>query len=297
MALALRGIIPAMLTPFTQGGERVDFDKAADFATYLADGGAGGLFVCGTTGEGLLMTVEERKKLLETVVEAVGKRIPVIAHTGALDTPTTLELTRHAAASEARAAGVVAPGYYPYDEMALAQFYRSVAEAVPTFPILLYDIPSCTHNPLPAAFIVEMAREVENIAGVKDSSGNMGHLNELLVNAPADFQVINGADVFGYQAFQSGTKAAVSGSANVTLPFYKAVYDHVQANDHEKAWEAMKRLLPACLLFKHSQRIAASKECLRLRGVDAGYVRPPQRELTETEKQQLAVDAEKVGLI
>ena len=100
------GVIPALLTPFTKGGKHVDYEKGAGLAGFLADKGVHGLFVAGTTGEGMLMTLDERKRLLETVVKAVGKRVDVIAHTGCLDTASTIELTCHAAQAGARAAGI-----------------------------------------------------------------------------------------------------------------------------------------------------------------------------------------------
>ena len=123
------GVIPALLTPFTKSGKQVDHEKAAGLARFLADKGVHGLFVAGTTGEGMLMTLEERKQLLETVIKAVGDRVDVIAHTGCLDTASTINLTCHAAQAGAKAAGVVAPGFYGYDNMSLALHYRAVAQA------------------------------------------------------------------------------------------------------------------------------------------------------------------------
>ena len=109
MSFIQGGVIPALLTPFTEGGKEVDFERAAGLAEFLADKGVNGLFVAGTTGEGMLMSLDERKQLLEIVVKAVGTRVDVIAHTGCMDTASTIDLTCHAAQAGAKAAAVPEP--------------------------------------------------------------------------------------------------------------------------------------------------------------------------------------------
>jgi len=292
-----QGIISAMITPFTKGGEYVDFDKVGPLAEWLIARGAGGLFPCGTTGEGLLMSAEERKEVLEEVVTAAGKRTLVIAHTGAMDTATTIELTEHARACGASAAAIVAPGFYTYDDAALRRYYRTIAEAVKGFPVLMYNIPGCAKNALSAELILDLATTVENMAGIKDSSGSMTLLTQLLGNAPKGFNVINGADEYGYQAFLAGAPAVVSGTSNVVLELYKGVYDHVRAGNLKKAWEYQVRLEKATRIFEYGRNLAVFKEGLRLRGFEAGFVRPPQRELTAAEKTRLARDLEELGVI
>src|SRR3990167_1986906 len=96
MKFRLEGLVPALLTPFTKGGAQVDYDRACALACRLADQGVAAVFPCGTTGEGFLMTLDERKKLIAEVVQAVRGRIKVIVHSGCFDTASTIELTRHA---------------------------------------------------------------------------------------------------------------------------------------------------------------------------------------------------------
>lgn len=297
MKFSPKGIIAAMVTPFTKGGDYVDFDKVAPLAAALVKRGAHGLFPCGTTGEGMLMNAEERKTVLEEVLMAVGKRALVVAHTGALDTATTIELTVHAMESGAQAAAIVAPSYYAYDRPSLVQFYTSIAKEVEGFPVLLYNIPSCARNALDANLVFEIAHSVENVVGIKDSSGNMPLITQLLARAPKGFSVINGEDEYGYQAFVAGAPAAVSGTANVVLDLYLGVYNEVQKGNLKKAWAWQAKLAHACGLFAYGGTLAAFKEGMRLRGLDGGYVRPPQRELTAQEKKQLAKALEAAGLL
>ena len=297
MAFKLTGLIPAMLTPFKRGGDTVDYDRAGELALHLAKKGVQGLFVAGTTGEGMLMSIDERKQLLEVVVDAVGKRINVVAQTGCLDTPGTIELTRHAAKAGAVAAGVVTPAFYRYDEAALTAHFKKVAGAVAGFPIMLYDIPGTTKNPLGPNLILKLAKNVKNIVGVKDSGGRMQKLNEILAGAPKGFVVINGVDEYTFQARIAGAHGSVTSVANVVPELFLAINKHVDAGRVEKAWKVQKELSGACRLFRYGAMVAIFKEAMRLRGFDPGYVRAPQRELTKAEVRELAKDMKAAGLI
>jgi 4-hydroxy-tetrahydrodipicolinate synthase len=297
MRFQLEGIIPAMLTPFTKGGKHVDYDKACALAKHLKKKGVHGVFVAGTTGEGPLMTVEERKRLLEEIVATVGKSIKVIAHTGSLDTPTAIELSRHARQAGAHAAAVVAPSFWRYDEAALAAHYKAIARSVKDFPVMLYNLPGCTNNPLTPKLVLDLANKVDNIVGMKDSSGNMPALNMVLADRPKDFKVISGTDEYAFQSFATGADGAVSSTANVVPEMFLAIYNHVRGKRRVPAWNKQKELIRACGLFQYGAMVAYYKEGLRMRGFDAGYVRPPQRELTKDEIKGLAKGLKAAGLI
>lgn len=297
LKIKIRGIVAAMVTPFTKGGEYVDFDKIGPLADQLLRWGAHGLFPCGTTSEGLLMSPDERRETVEELIRCVDRKTPVIPHTGALDTATTIELTRHARDCGAKAAAIVAPGYYLYDDAALLQYFKSIARAVDGFPILLYNIPACARNVLSPELILRLAESEENIVGVKDSAGLMSALTRLIGHAPDGFHVICGTDDFGFQALVAGCPAVVSGLSNVVCDIYSAVYENVQKGNLKKAWKEQIRLERAARIFKYGQNVAAFKEGLRLRGLDVGYVRPPQRELNAGEKRKLEQDLKELGVL
>lgn len=297
MKIEIRGIMAAMVTPFTEGGVDVDYAKIGPLANRLLEQGAHGLFPCGTTSEGLIMTADERKKTVEEVIKTAPKNTPVIAHTGCLDYATTLELTLHARDQGALAASIVAPGYYAYDDEGLFQYYRNLARAVDGFPILLYNIPACARNALSPELVLRLAESEENIVGVKDSSGVMTGLTRLIGNAPEGFHVICGTDDYGFQAIIAGCPALVSGLSNVVCEIYAAVYESIQKGDLETAWKEQIRLERAARIFKYGQNLASFKEGLKLRGFDAGHVRPPQRNLTDAEKVQLKKDMQELGVI
>jgi dihydrodipicolinate synthase/N-acetylneuraminate lyase len=297
MKFKLSGLIPALVTPFTKGGKAVDHDRACALAHHLADKGVAGIFPCGTTGEGLLMTLEERTNLLERLIASVGTRIKVIAHTGCLDTASTIALTRHAQDAGAYAAGIITPGFYTLDHDSIFQHYRAVANAVPGFPILLYNLPSCAKNELAPDLIGRLASEVDEVVGVKDSGGNMVQAIRMMDLVPKGFVFINGADEYTYQAILTGAQGTVSSTSNVVPELFLSIYEAVGQGDHSKALQRQFKLNRLCSIFGGGRYVAMYKEGLRLRGVDAGHVRAPQRELTAAEKKRLAQGLEKEGII
>lgn len=297
MNLQLRGLFPAMLTPFTRGGARVDFDKAIGLAERLASQGCAGLFPCGTTGEGMLMTLEERKELVARLVQAMGKKLKVIPHTGCLDTASTIELTRHARDIGAAAAGIITPGFYTLDPESITQHYKAVAKAVPGFPILLYNLPSCAKNELTPALIGELASSIDEVVGIKDSGGNMVNCINMMDRVLKSFIYINGADEFTYQAIMTGAVGTVSSTSNTVPEVFLSIYEAAGKGDHAKALKQQFKLNRLCAIFGGGRWVAMYKEGLRLRGFDAGYVRSPQRELTAAEKKKLAQGLEQEGII
>lgn len=297
MQFKFEGIVPAILTPFTQGGKSVDYDRAAAFAEHLAKQGVHGLFVCGTTGEGPLMTLPERKQMLETVVQAVGKKVKVIAHTGCFDTASTIELTRHAQKAGAHAAGVFAPGFFGYDDESLKRHFTAVANAVKGFPVLLYNIPGCAKNALSRNLIVDLATNLDNIVGMKDSGGSIQHFNDVLTHVPKGFVAINGVDEYSMQALVAGGSGIVASTANVLPELFLSIFNNVKKGNLKKAWESQVKLSRACGTFRYGAMVSRYKEGVRLRGFDPGFVRPPQRELTSAERRTLAKEMQDTGLI
>lgn len=295
MTVKLEGIMPAIVTPFTKGGKDVDYDKACGLAEVLAKRGVHGVYVCGTTGEGMLMTLEERKRIVEELVRAVGKKLNVVAQTGCFDTASTIELTAAAHEAGAKACGLITPGFYAYDDEALRRHFHAVAKAVPRCPILLYDLPACARNALSPALILQLASEIPNMVGIKESNQNMANFGQIAAGKPKGFNLINGADEYTYQAYLTGATGTVSSTANVVPELFLGIWDNVRKGDVKKAWQFQTKLQDACRLFQYGSLVAYYKEGLRLRGFDAGFVRPPQRELSAKERKVFAEAFEKGG--
>lgn len=297
MKAKFTGILPAIMTPFTRGGAKVDYEKACAFASVLADRGASGLFVCGSTGEGLLLTLDERKQLAEEIVGAVAKRIKVVVQTGCLDTASTIELSRHARDAGAHAIAVYTPAFYKYDDRALFSHFQSIAKSAPEIPMFLYNIPKYTGNALSPALIQELAEKVDSIIGTKDSSGDMVHLSRVLAMAPKGFNTLNGADELNYQAYLSGVEGSVSITANIVPELFQKILSGVKSGKLDAALKAQRRLAQVMAALGYGQTLSAYKEAIRLQGYDVGYVRPPQRELNAAEKRAIAKNMSGLGLI
>lgn len=297
MSKKLNGVVPAMITPFTEGGREVDYDKARGVASHLAKAGVHGLFLAGTTGEGMLLSLDERKRLLEEVIDEVGDKLNVIAHTGTLDTLGACELSAHAFEVNAAGVAVMTPAFFRLDEAAIIDHYRDVAASVGDNGIMLYNIPGLTKNPLSPALILKLANEIPNIIGLKESGGRMQHLNMILAARAEGFTVFNGVDEYSAQALITGADGSVASTANVVPQLFLGIYNAVQANDYQTAWEHQKTLIQACGFFHYGAMLAYYKEGLRLLGVDPGHCRKPTRVLTKSEADNLARGLESIGVI
>ena len=283
----LQGVIVAMLTPFDQAGEP-DESGVRAIASWLIEKGVHGLFVCGTAGEGLLMSTQQRQRVAEIVVDEVRGRIPVIVHAGALSTAEAIALARHAEASGAQAAGVVAPPFYPLDHTCLVDHFVRVAQAVPDFPVYLYNLPGMAKNDIAPEIITGVCRQAPNIVGIKDSSRDVQRLRQYAEAAPETFEVIVGSDGILLEGLQIGAVAGVSALASVFPEPAVAVWDAFASGDMEtaKAYQALIGKLRNAV--KSGPYLGAYKEALHRRGLPAGYPRSPLRALTDEEKVQVA---------
>ena len=275
----------------------MDYEKASAFASSLADRGVDGLFVCGSTGEGLLMTLEERKRLAEEVIDAVGKRVKIVIQSGCLDTPSTIALTRHARDAGAYAVAVYTPAFYAYDDRALFGHFQRVAKSAPEVPLFLYNIPQYTGNSLSPALVSELSEKVDSVVGMKDSSGDMVHLSRVLSTAPKGFIMLNGTDELSYQAYLTGAAGTVAMTANVVPELFQSIYNGVKKGNLGAALTAQRRLAEVIGILGNNRLLATYKEAIRLQGYDVGHVRPPHRELSPAEKKSIAKALAEADLI
>jgi 4-hydroxy-tetrahydrodipicolinate synthase len=183
-------VITAMVTPF-DGDGALDLDVAAQLARWLADHGSDGLVVAGTTGEGSTLTDDEKLDLWRAVAEAV--TIPVIANTGSNDTAHSVHLTRQAAGLGAAGVLAVTPYYNRPSQSGLEAHFRAIAGAT-DLPVLLYDIPVRSGRKISHEVMVRLARDVTNIAGVKDAAADVAATARLIAGVPESFEVYSGND-------------------------------------------------------------------------------------------------------
>ena len=270
----IRGIIVPMLTPFKQDGP-VDYDAASTLVNYLIEHGVHGLFPLGTTGEGPLLSLEERKKLAQVVVEAAAGRVPVVIHSGAITTAETIQLTEHAQQIGAHAAAIIPPYYFKISERALIDHYLAVARRVPSFPIYLYDNPGVTPNHLTKGMVFEIVEATENIVGLKDSSGALEKLFAARQLRDNTFNTAIGPDGLIAAGVAMGLDASVSGNANVVPELVVALFNAADRGDLETARSLQDRLNIVREILQDGRDMSMFKGVLAQRGISVGQVRPP----------------------
>lgn len=280
--LRLKGVIPAILTPFDEAYE-IDERAFEDLCNYLIDKGVGGLFVAGTTGEGPLLSLEERFRLFSLAVKFSKGRVPVIAHVGSISLKETVTLIRSAIEAKVDAIAIVSPYYYRLDEKAIEEYYLGVLKETEGVPVFLYNIPGLTNNPITPGLLEKLFNQGK-ISGVKDSSGNITVIKSF-IDISSEFQVVSGTDELFLLALTLGAVGAVSSTSNVFPEIFSNIYNAFVNKDLDLAVENQRKLNELCKIFQYGRFISSYKYALSLRGVNIGSrVRSPQRELSEEEK-------------
>lgn len=292
----LRGLVCPMVTPFDDDGA-LDLPAARQVVDFLIDHGVQVLFPAGTTGEGTLMTQSERQALAEAVVDQAGGRVPVIVHTGAITTHETVALTRHAEAIGASAASVITPYFFTYDEESVFTHYVTVAQAAPDFPIFVYAFPGNAKNDVSPALLARLVAAAPNIIGFKSSNPDLIRFQEYMDAAGPDAVPLCGVDGLMLPALALGSRGQVSGNANAVPELLGRVYDAFNAGDLDAARQAQQTVNRARSILRYGVHLAYFKAALTLRGVPAGRVRAPMRELTPGQLDQLRRDLHDLGVL
>ncbi|NWG15665.1 MAG: dihydrodipicolinate synthase family protein [Chloroflexi bacterium] len=265
-----------MLTPFSDGGQ-VDESRTAALIEFLLERRVAGLFPLGTTGEGPLLTLDERRQVAEWVVRHTANRVPVIIHTGAITTAETLELTRHAHEVGADAVAIVPPYFYKLSDDALLEHYAAVARALPDFPIYLYHNPGVTPNHLTTDLVFRLAETFPNIIGLKDSSGALATLFASRSLHDGRFNTASGPDGLILAAQAVGVDACVAGNANYATELVVGLYDAARRGDLETGRTLQAQLDAARRILGDGSDLSLFKAMCARRGVPIGDVRPPLR--------------------
>jgi len=282
----LRGIFPAVPTPFSADGTTVILDAIPPLCESLLSDGAHGIFICGTTGEGPSLTAEEKLQVIETAVRTVKGRGRIIAQVGGGDLPGTLTAARRAKALGIDAVSLLQPWFFSCDEEAQFNWIARVANALEGFPLYLYNLPQCTGNPLSAATLERLLNRFEHIRGIKES-GSVEALEAWNTFRSERFQVICGMDSEVCRNFRMGNYAVVASTANVQPRVFCALYEAAMNREWEIAERHQKQICRYTEILDSKNLIAMIKESLRFKGIDAGYTRPPLRNLKPDEVENL----------
>lgn len=272
--MRIKGVIVPLLTPFDRQGA-LDHTALARLVEFLIARGVRGLFPGGTTGEGPLLSLDERRALAETVVRAAGGRAPVIIHTGAITTQDAVALTRHAQDCGADAAALITPYYFRYSEEALFRHFAAVCEAAPDFPIYLYNNPAVTGNAIDAGLVRRLAETYPNVTGMKDSSGKLENLLRCMGLRGGAFNTASGNDGDILAALALGIDACVSGNANFAPELIVDLYHAAASGDLARARALQTQVNSVRCLLEDGRDLSLFKAILQARGLPVGTVRAP----------------------
>ncbi|MEJ2359453.1 MAG: dihydrodipicolinate synthase family protein [Deinococcales bacterium] len=252
----LQGVIVPMLTPLSLDGSQLAVDAIPSLVEFLIGGGVHALFLAGTTSEGPLLSVSERRTLLERTVEAVDDRVPVVLHVGAAATRDAVGLAAFAADAGASAIASVTPYYYAYGRDELSIYFREVAGAAPNLPMYLYSIPARTAHHIGADLALELA-EVPNIVGIKDSTGDMQMLLSYL-EVPG-FTVLSGSDILAGAALTAGSHGIVSGLAGVIPQPFVELWNAHRDGDEGRMQRAYRTVLRVATALGYGSKLSLLK--------------------------------------
>ena len=286
MSDQLHGVLPALITPFTDDGMAIDAEALAEVVERLIAAGVGGLVPGGSTGEFTTLGHAERRRLVEATVEAAAGRVPVVAGTGALSTRETIELSVHAERSGAAAVMIVPPFYDPLGWRELFAHYRAVADHI-TVPIMYYNLPAATGVALDS----DQFRELRRVAGVtslKDTGGDAVAATELIHSGGDTPTLLNGWDTLTFAALAAGVRAVVWGAASILpeqcVALHRLLIDDI---DLPAARELWARLWPLCSFLEGHSYPAAVKAACGLLGDSTGPVRAPLLPLEDADTAEL----------
>ena len=239
----LRGCATALVTPFMPDGA-VDVERLRSLIEYQITGGVRLLVPCGTTGESATMTDEEDQLVIRTTVEVARGRAKVIAGTGSNATSAAIQYSQTARDLGVDGVLSVAPYYNKPTQEGLYAHFKAVAESVPGLPVVIYNVPGRTSSTIAAQTTLRLARDCENIAAVKEASGNLSLIMEILRERPEGFRVISGDDSLTLALIALGGDGLISVASNEVPDLMSRMVDLALAGDWEEARALHYRLLP-----------------------------------------------------
>jgi len=288
-----RGVVPAMATPFTDAGE-LDEARVKSLIDWYLEAGVHGISVAGSQGEFFAMSEAERARLIEVAVRAIDGRVPLYAGTGGVTTRDAIAATKTAAALGADLALVITPYFVQPSQEELVEHYRAIARAT-QLPVLLYNNPPRTSvNVLPGTLAKCM--EETNVAGIKDSSGDLTQSVEYLLGMPRPTLVFSGRDTVAFAMMLHGASGTISPAANVFPALMIRMYEAVREGKIEEARKISDVFAPLRAAWALGSFPVVIKEAMALVGHSAGPTRRPVLPLSEAKRASLKAVVDSIGM-
>ena len=292
----LRGSIVAIITPMTEAGA-IDEAALRRMVDWHVEQGTHGIVAVGTTGESPTLDHDEHMRVVEIVIEQANGRVPVIAGTGSNSTAEAIDLTKHAARAGADAALVVVPYYNKPTQAGLYAHFRAVAEAAPELPVLIYNVPGRTVADISNDTITRLARDVPNIVGIKDATGDLNRPSLLRLSAGADFIQLSGEDgtALGFNAH--GGRGCISVTANVAPKLCAEFQEATLKGDFARALELQDRLMPLHKALFVETSPGPVKYACSLLGLCLPFARLPMVEIADSSKEAVKAAMRHAGIL
>ena len=287
-------MLTAMVTPFTSE-DTLDLDRAQGLAVRLLGQGSDGLIVCGTTGESPTVYYDQKMDLFRAVLDAIDGRAPVIANAGDNCTADSVAFARKVVSLGVDGIMAVVPYYNKPPQEGLYLHFRSIAEAVDV-PVILYNIPGRSVINMSAETTLRLARDCENIVAVKEASGDLTQIAQIIDGAPEGFEVLSGDDEMTLPMMGLGGTGVISVASHVVGPRFKEMIEAQITGDHTRALRLHLELLPLMKALFMTANPIMVKEALRLTGFDVGGVRLPLVPPTAEQTAELIRVMDHVGV-
>ena len=269
----IKGIIPPIITPMNED-ESINEHELANQVDRLIEAGVHGIFAFGTNGEGYILNEDEKEIVLSVVIKTVAKRVPVYAGTGCISTKDTIQMSQMAEKMGADILSIITPSFAATSQEELYLHYKRVAETV-SLPIVLYNIPARTGNALAPA-TVEKLSGIDNIVGVKDSSGNFDNMLQYIERTRnKDFAVLSGNDSLILWNLLAGGVGGISGCANVFPQNMVAIYEEFVTGNMDEAKKAQDAIRSFRDTFRYGNPNTIVKAAVELSGYPVGKCRSP----------------------
>ena len=292
--MRLEGVIPPMITPFDSNGE-ID-EKALRKVVDFLSKNVHGLFLCGTYGSGPLMSVEQRKKVVEITIDEVRGKIPVIVHVGAASTDASIELAKHAEKTGAVCVASVPPYYYRPSERDIIYHYERLVKAI-SIPVYVYNNPKTVGYGISSELMSKIADV--GVQGVKDSSFDMmvfAEFQRKLGNR--GFDIVMGTEALFLLASVLGAKAFIPGLGNAFPEICVELYEACMKRNYENAWEVQKRVNRVRDVMKIAgATIVSVYEMLKMRGIDPGLPKSPFRLVDEATREHMKKELQELQML
>ncbi len=287
------GVFTALVTPFRDG--EVDEQALRELVELQVAAGVDGVAPCGSTGEAATLSHAEHGRVVQIVVEAARRRIQVLAGTGSNNTRESIELTRHARRVGADGALLISPYYNKPTQEGIVAHYEAIARDT-GFPLVVYNIPGRTASNILPETLARLA-DVEQVVGVKEASGDIAQISEVVVRCPEAFVVLSGDDALTLPVLAVGGRGVISTTSNVAPRDVVELVRAFRAGDHARALQVHQRLLPLFkALFCETNPIPV-KAALALQGRIRDEIRLPLTKLAQANRERLQVALKEQGLV